>query len=168
MKEHRPTTAVVLVALAAFVAVLCAVPAAAAEMDGNGMAQRPPMRPKGTCCVAGTYTGTNRDTPSATCTEPGNDSFTMILSQGPGCGANLSGTVTGASDPSHVQTLTGRVVPAMGRECCAINGTLGSPKESTQFQGNLCLKDGKYTGSGTYTTTRGAVKCDGNWQMTQQ
>lgn len=163
MQRHYPTTATVLVALGAL-----AAGAAAAEATGTGLAQRPPLRPQGTCCVAGTYSGTTRDTPSATCKEPGGDTFTMVLNQGPRCDANLSGTVTGESDPSHVQTLTGKVVPAIRRECCAINGTLGSAKESTQFQGTLCLKDGKYTGSGTYTTTRGAVRCDGTWQMTQR
>jgi len=119
------------------------------------------------CCIAGSYKGKRTDTASATCPEPTTEEFSMEISQAAGCGAGIWGTVVGASDPTHIQKFTGSVSRAPRRACCNISGKTGEPAEVTEFQGTLCRKAGKWSGSGTYKTTREGAVCSGTWTMSQ-
>jgi hypothetical protein len=65
-------------------------------------------------------------------------------------------------------------------KCCYIEGVIkkpaklaatgapAEPAETTKFSGVLCKKDGKWGGKGNYTTTRRAIVCNGEWNMTQK
>jgi hypothetical protein len=48
-----------------------------------------------------------------------------------------------------------------------VTGAPAEPEETTKFSGLLCKKDGKWSGKGKYNTTRGAIVCNGEWNMTQ-
>jgi hypothetical protein len=131
--------------------------------SGLGLAQEGPR----SCCIAGKYSGTRKDTRSATCPEPTTENFTMEISQGKKCEADILGTIVGDSDPSHIQNFTGTVTQSATRGCCDIKGGFSETGGKTEFQGTLCRKGNKWSGSGTYKSTRERFVCSGTWKMSQ-
>ncbi len=128
-------------------------------------------QPQGPCCIAGKYNGSHKDIPSKTCPTPGDGKFVMVINQDQGCGSKIWGTVTDAKDGT-TQNFEGKVIQR--DKCCYIEGvmkkpaaTAAVPAEETKFSGLLCKKDGKWSGKGKYTSTRGAIVCNGDWNMTQ-
>ena len=137
-------------------------------------------QPLGPCCIAGKYAGFHKDNPAAskTCPKPGEGKFVMEINQDKGCGSKIWGTVTNPTDPKAIsQTFEGKVISR--EKCCYIEGTMkrpgkpaasgapAEPPETTKFSGTLCKKDGKWSGKGNYTTTRGTITCNGTWEMSQ-
>lgn len=124
----------------------------------------------GPCCIAGKYSGYHKDTPSATCSSPGEEKFVMVINQDKGCGSKIWGTVTNPTSGT-TQNFEGKVTKR--DKCCYIEGIMrrpagpAGPAEETKFSGLLCKKDGKWSGKGNYTNTRPGVTCNGVWEMKQ-
>jgi hypothetical protein len=132
------------------------------------------VKPQGPCCIAGKYEGFHKDNLPATktCPTPGSGKFIMEIMQDKGCGSKIWGTVTDLKDGTK-QNFEGTVIAR--EKCCYIKGVMkkpalptGAPGEETKFWGTLCMKDGKFVGSGEYSTSKGTLPgCKGKWEMKQ-
>ena len=143
-------------------AVPLAIAANPAEPSGPSLAQGSPM----SCCIAGKYKGTRQAT-SGTCPGPATENFAMEIFQGKKCDADVWGTIVGDSDPSQIQKFTGTVSPSATRGCCDIKGKFAGENEVTEFQGTVCRKGNKWSGSGTYKSTAEGTVCSGTWKMSE-
>jgi hypothetical protein len=134
-----------------------------------------PLKPLGPCCIAGKYEGVHKDNLPATktCPTPKSGKFIMEIIQDKGCGSKIWGTITDPKDGTK-QNFEGKVI--VREKCCYIEGTVKKPGptaaaasvEETKFWGTLCKKDGKYAGSGEYSTFNGTLpRCKGKWEMKQ-
>ena len=134
-----------------------------------------PVKPLGPCCIAGKYEGSHKDNLPATktCPTPKSGKFTMEIMQDKGCGSKIWGTVTDLKDGTK-QNFEGKVT--VREKCCYIEGVMKKPAataatasvEETKFWGTLCMKDGKFVGSGEYRTFKGTLPgCKGKWEMKQ-
>jgi len=142
--------------------ILAAAALGAVLIIGPILAQESPKP----CCIAGKYKGVRQAT-SGRCPEPATEKFTMEIVQGKKCEADIKGTIVGDSDPSQVQNFTGTVAPSATRGCCDIKGKFSGVSETTEFQGTLCRKGGKWVGSGTYKSVREGAVCSGTWKMSE-
>jgi hypothetical protein len=134
-----------------------------AALSGFGLTQGALM----SCCIAGKYKGTRQDTASRTCLEPTTEDFSMEILQGKKCDADIWGTIVGASDSSPIQYFKGTVTRSAIRGCCDIKGKFSEPGWETEFKGTLCRKGNKWSGTGTYKTTREGAVCSGTFTMSQ-
>ncbi len=123
---------------------------------------------KGKCCIAGLYVGSKTDspTPTATCPAPEpTKKFSAIITQGAGCGAEVSIVVT--EHGGHVTNLKGTLGPKSG-DCCVIEGTSVGGGDDIKMKGKFCKKGLKWVGSGTFTSKSTHKTCSGTWEMTQK
>lgn len=160
MKTSRARNIALLAGLAAagVLAIFAAVTAASAGQD---------LRP--TCCISGKFRGHRADILSRTCPTPKSDDFTMNISQEPRCGSKVWGDVQGDHDADHpAQKWQGTLKPSLtAKGCCELKGSFTNGTETVEWTITLCKKDGKWSGSGTYKQTNGAVVCNGTLTMTQ-
>ena len=162
MNEDRHHTAIRLTVAAIVVAV--GVVGTAAWL--------PAQTPKGKlCCIGGTYSGTNQANAMRGCPAPVKEPFTMTIRQSLGCGAEVKGTITGAS--GDVNSYTGTLTAGQ-RRCCVLTGSFSDsshPGHVVNFTGTFCLgADKKWHAKGTFTEVNSGDPCKtgGTWQVSQK
>jgi hypothetical protein len=124
----------------------------------------------GPCCIAATYDGIYKDTPSKTCPHPGSGKFILYIKQQAGCGSTIEGKVVNPAN-GNTHYLKGTVTPS--GICCKIEGVLkgvpGTPTagEVITIKGILCKdKLGKwYCTDGVYSNATG---CSGKFTLKQK
>ena len=121
------------------------------------------------CCIAGVYRGSQTPDPLPNCPVPKAELFSMTISQAPGCGADVWGTITSAS--GKVNQFKGTLRPG-SRGCCVIEASFSEPKRPghlVTFKGNFCQQMGKWHASGVFTEVNSGDPCKkgGVWKIDQ-
>lgn len=120
------------------------------------------------CCVSGKYEGYQVHAVKPNCPKPVKQTFTMVLEQERGCGANTKGTILdSAGTASH---WIGTLAPGL-RGCCKLEGSFLTPSGNTvKFRGTICRNAlGKWQAKGTWEEIGAPDPCKagGSWQMSQ-
>jgi len=121
------------------------------------------------CCIAGDYRGSQTPDPLPNCPVPKAELFSMTISQAPGCGADVWGTITSAS--SEVNQFKGTLRPG-SRGCCVIEASFSQPKRPghlVKFKGTFCQQMGKWHANGAFTEVNSGDPCKkgGVWKIDQ-
>ncbi len=145
---------------------------AAVAVGGAGMTARATAgAPAGAalCCIAGKYQGSQTANPLPNCPPPKSETFTMVISQAAGCGADVWGTITDAS--GTVNRFRG-TLRGGATGCCLIEASFADPRHPgrvVSFRGRFCKEMGKWSATGTWAETGGTNPCKkgGVWKAAQ-
>ncbi len=123
---------------------------------------------KGKCCIVGLYVGSKTDSPAPTrmCPAPEpTKKFSAVITQGAGCGAEVSMVVT--EPGGHVTNFKCTLGTKIG-DCCVIEGASTGGGDDIKIKGKFCRKGDKWVGSGTFTSKSTHKTCSGTWEMIQK